>query len=186
MNRTRLACVFGILVAGGLLDGAPIRAEQATKDKPMAQTIQDGMQVQIDYTLTVDGNVVDSSKDRGPLSYVHGKGQLVPGLERQLTGLQTGDVKKVTVSPEEGYGPLDPKAILEVPRKEFSSEMSLQVGMTVSGAGKDGRSFRATIREVKQDTVTLDLNHPLAGKTLQFDVKVVEIAPAKNQPTPHS
>lgn len=139
--------------------------------------IQDGMAVAIDYTLTVDGTVVDSSEGRGPLRYTQGRGEIIPGLERQLAGLHAGDHKDVAVAPEDGYGPVDPEAYMAVSRSQLPVDVTPEVGMVLRGTGQDGRPFRARIHEIGEESVTLDLNHPLAGKTLLFAVTVVEVTP---------
>lgn len=159
-------------------DAAPV-PEKPKKETPMPATIQDNMTVQLEYTLTSEGRVVDSTDGRGPFRYVHGKSQIVPGLERQLTGLHVGETKDVTVKPEEGYGPVNPSAFVEVPKEQLPPNITPAVGMTLRGTDPDGKTFRATIHEIKDKTVMLDLNHPLAGKTLQFKVKVVDIAPVQ-------
>ena len=141
-------------------------------------TIAEHMTVAMDYTLTVDGKVVDSSEGKKPLQYVQGSRQIIPGLERQLVGLRVGDTKDVTVKPEDGYGPVDPAAVIQVKKEQLPPDMKPQIGMMLQGKTGEGRPFRATIREVHPDGgATLDLNHPLAGKTLQFKVKVVSITP---------
>ncbi len=144
----------------------------------MAATVQDNMDVGLEYTLTVDGSVVDSTKDRGPFHYVHGKGQLIPGLERELIGLHVGDAKDVAISPADGYGEVDPAAFVEVPKDQLPNDVTPTVGMSLRGVNPDGKSFRAKINEIKGDSVVLDLNHPLAGKALTFQVKVTDISPA--------
>jgi FKBP-type peptidyl-prolyl cis-trans isomerase SlyD len=145
----------------------------------MAPTVQEGTTVQLDYTLTVDGEVVDSSKGHGPLSYVHGQGQLIPGLEKQLVGLKAGDARSISVGPEEGYGLVDPEAFVEVSREQLPLDIAPEAGQALRGTGPDGRPFRATIFKVGSEKVTLDLNHPLAGKTLFFDITVVNVSPGK-------
>ncbi len=141
----------------------------------MAATVQSGVTVALDYKLTVDGKVIDSSEGGQPLSYVQGQGQIIPGLEKQMAGLKVGDMANVTVKPAEGYGEVDPKAFIEIPKEQLGPNVVPQVGMMLRGATKDGRPFQAKIDKVADKTVTLDLNHPLAGKTLLFAVKVVDI-----------
>lgn len=140
--------------------------------------IADKMDVGMDYTLTVDGKVVDSSEGREPLHYVHGSGQIIPGLEQALTGLKAGDSKEVTVAPEQGYGTADPSAIVEVPKTQLPPNVTPAVGMALRGQTPEGEGFAATIKEIKADSVVLDLNHPLAGKTLHFKVKITDVKPA--------
>jgi len=158
---------------------APVSPPAAAAEQPSmpAATVQNNMNVGLDYTLTVEGAVVDTTKERGPFHYVHGKGQLIPGLERELTGLHVGDSKKVTVSPADGYGEVDPAAFVEVPKTQLPKDMAPTVGMILRGVNPDGKNFRAKINEIKDTSVVLDLNHPLAGKTLNFQVKVTDIAP---------
>ena len=151
-----------------------------TQKEPAAPpSVQDNMSVQLEYTLKTDGHVVDSTTGRGPFRYVHGRGQIVPGLERQLAGLHVGESKEITVGPDEAYGPVDPSALIEVPKAQLPPDVKPEVGLVLRGVDPNGRTFRATIHEVKDQAVTLDLNHPLAGKTLNFSVKVTEISPAQ-------
>jgi len=124
----------------------------------------------------VDGEIIDSSAERGPLEYVHGLGQIIPGLEEQLTGLSVGDRREITVTPEKGYGPVDPAAIQQVPISAFRDPEGLQVGDTVYG-NIEGRRFEARVVDIGPDSATLDLNHPLAGKTLHFAVEIVGVQP---------
>jgi len=136
--------------------------------------IQDGSHVSIHYTLTVDGVVVDSSDGKDPLTYVQGEGQIIPGLEEEIGGMAQGDKKDVTVSPEKGYGESDPRGFQTVPKEMFKDAGNINVGDHTEGQ-IEGRPFRARITEVSGDQVTLDLNHPLAGKTLHFAVEVVDV-----------
>ncbi len=153
----------------------PVQAEEGAS---MA-TIENGTTVEMDYTLTVDGEKVDSSEGRGPLKYVHGQNQIVPGLEEALTGLTQGDEKQVTVDPEGGYGPVQKEAIIEVPKGQLPPDLKPEVGQALQGQDREGRPFRAVVQAVADETVTLDLNHPLAGKTLNFDIKIVSVASAQ-------
>lgn len=137
--------------------------------------IQMGSQVSFDYTLNVDSKMVETSQNKSPLSYVHGTGQIVPGLERQLEGLIEGDEKEVIVFPEEAYGPNDPKAIKEVPRSMLPEGTQPQAGMYLQMKSPDGRSFTVKVVEVKEEGVVLDFNHPLAGKTLNFKIKIISV-----------
>ena len=145
----------------------------------MVASVQDNMDIQLEYTLTVDGKVVDSTEGREPFHYVHGKGQLIPGLEHALVDMHVGESKEVTVSPEEGYGGVDPAAFVEVPKSQLPGDLKPTVGLVLRGKNPDGRSFRARISEVRDQSVVLDLNHRLAGKTLNFQVKVTDIKPAQ-------
>jgi len=138
--------------------------------------IQQGSRVQIHYTLTVDGQTVDSSEGQDPLEYEHGSGQIIEGLEDQLEGKDVGHKGTIEVSPGKGYGEHDPDGIQVVPRDAFSEADGLEPGISVSGKDEEGNPFEATVTEITEDNVTLDFNHPLAGKTLSFDVEVVSVS----------
>ena len=134
------------------------------------------------YTLTdTSGTRLDSSIGAEPLTFLEGVGQIIPGLESRLAGLHVGDSKEVTVAPEDGYGKVDPSAFVEVPKTQLPKDVAPTIGMVLRGVNPDGKSFRATVSQVKNDTVMLDLNHPLAGKMLTFKVKITDLAPAKAQ-----
>ena len=144
----------------------------------MSVTIDSGTTVQIAYTLRDDtGEVLDSSEGRPPLTYVHGRSEIIPGLERALNGLQAGDARQVTVPPAEAYGSVDPAAVAEVPRQTVPQE-ALVPGTELLARRQDGATRAVRVKEIREQTVVLDLNHPLAGKTLHFDVRVVDVAPA--------
>jgi FKBP-type peptidyl-prolyl cis-trans isomerase SlyD len=145
-----------------------------------------GSVVDIDYSLHLgDGNVIDQSGPGEPLSYIHGEGQIVPGLERALEGLAAGDAKKVVVSPDDGYGPHDPRGMQEVPRDAFPADMKPEVGMQFTARGPQGEAVPFTVADVKLESVVVDLNHPLAGKTLHFDVTVREVRAATAEEMEH-
>lgn len=136
--------------------------------------IKDGSRVQLEYTLTDDaGTVLDSNKGEAPFTYTHGARQIVPGLESALAGLRAGDMKKVTVKPEDGYGRIDPKAQIEVGRERVPPDV--KVGSQLTGTASNGQTRSVRVKEIKDKSVVLDLNHPLAGKTLVFDVRIVSV-----------
>jgi FKBP-type peptidyl-prolyl cis-trans isomerase SlyD len=140
--------------------------------------------VSIDYTLTNDaGEVLDTSKGDEPLTYIHGKGQIVPGLETALTGRSPGDAVHVRIPADEAYGEHDPDLVQEARRSQFGGDEP-EVGMQVQADGPDGRET-LTIIAVEGDVVTLDGNHPLAGIPLTFDVTVVEVRVATKQELAH-
>lgn len=148
--------------------------------------IANGAVVSIDYKLHLgDGNVVDASEPGEPLTYLHGEGQIVPGLERDLLGLGAGDARKVIVTPADGYGDHDPAGLQHVERKAFPEDVTLEIGMEMSAVGPGGEMVSFVIREVKGDQVVVDLNHPLAGKTLHFDVTVREVRAATAEELEH-
>ena len=137
--------------------------------------IHNGSQVAFDYTLTVDGKEIDSSASRGPLQYTQGDGKIISGLARQLEGLQVGAEKTIEVKPEEAYGKADPKAFKDVPMSELPPGKKPEVGMMLRAKDRNGQAYIVHIAQVKKDSVVLDLNHPLAGKTLLFKVKIVSV-----------
>jgi FKBP-type peptidyl-prolyl cis-trans isomerase SlyD len=138
----------------------------------------------IEYRLTDDsGEEIDSSEGHGPLSYVHGTDSIVPGLESELEGKQPGDELKVDVPPERGYGARDESLVHSVPRKQFPPG-DIEVGMQVEARNAEGR-MHFTVVGVEGDTVRLDANHPLAGVTLHFAIKVVEVRPATPEELAH-
>lgn len=147
----------------------------AGAEEKAGAAIHKGSQIAFDYTLTVDGKVIESSKGRAPLKYTQGDGTMIPGLEKQLEGMKAGEEKKVEVKPEEAYGYPLSEAVKEVPLSSLPKGIKPEVGMVLEGADAKGRRFPARITEVKKDTVKIDLNHPLAGKTLLFDVKIVSV-----------
>jgi FKBP-type peptidyl-prolyl cis-trans isomerase SlyD len=137
--------------------------------------VADDVVVSIDYTLTVDGEVVDSTEGDEPLQFIQGHQNIIPGLEKELTGMKIGDNKKVVVPPDEAYGEVDPENIIEVPRDEFPSEIPLESGTELEVKNSDGEVLTATISGVTSSTVKLDFNHPLAGKLLTFDVTIIDL-----------
>lgn len=140
--------------------------------------VQDGSTVSIHYALTVEGRIVDQSKGRGPLRYVQGAGQIIPGLEEELRKAKVGDKKRVVVQAGKGYGQVNPDLYQTVPKKSFKDRSKLKPGSVVTGQFNGG-PVHATIVGMDDKSFFLDLNHPLAGKTLQFDVEVVDIQAAK-------
>lgn len=137
--------------------------------------IQNGSRVKIDYTLYVNGEVFDSSRGGEPLEYIHGGGQIIPGLERALDGLKPGDEKKIHVGPDDAYGPIHPQAIIQVPREQIQDE-AIEPGMILSARNADGQTMQGVVTEVSDGFVTVDFNHPLAGKELYFEITIVEVS----------
>jgi FKBP-type peptidyl-prolyl cis-trans isomerase SlyD len=160
-----------------------------TENQPLK--IADNIVVTMDYELKIDGEVVDTSEDGDPIIFLQGAGQIIPGLEKAIYGLTAGDKKSVTVSPEDGYGEIDPDSIVEVPKDEFPEDFPLELGVeiTVNTEDEDDESLEeemeATIIAINEDTVTLDFNHPLAGKSLNFDVNILEVREATPEEIEH-
>lgn len=141
--------------------------------------------VTINYTLKDDGGqVLDTSEGRGPLAYLHGAGNLIPGLEKELDGKNPGDKLNVTVAPEHAYGQHDPRAVHQVPKAAFQGVPDVQVGMQFRTEGQQGQRV-VTVTKVEGDTITVDGNHALAGKTLHFDVEVVNVRQASPEEIAH-
>ncbi len=155
-----------------LIGSVTIHAES---QKEKAMTISSGKKVSIEYTLTLeDKSVIDTNVGSEPLSFVQGSHNIISGLQNALEGLKIGDSKQVTIKPEDGYGLVDQKAIMEVSKEQIPQD-ALKVGAHLQGQNDDGQVITVMVVEIKEQTVVLDFNHPLAGKTLHFDVKIVDI-----------
>ena len=137
--------------------------------------IENGCTVTIDYTMTLEnGDVIDSTKDTDPLSYVQGEGEILSGLEKMMLGLEKGGSLDLAVSPEEGFGESDPEAFIEIPKSDIPPE-ALELGMELQGKGPQGQSIAGTVVDLQENSVIVDFNHPLAGKTLLFSVTIVNV-----------
>lgn len=149
-------------------------------------TITDGSVVTIHYKLTIgDGEVVDSSEGADPLAYLHGAGNIVPGLESALAGQAAGASLEVTVEPKDGYGERIDEAQQTVPRDKFPPGSELQAGLQFQATNEDGMPILGTIVGVTDDEVTVDFNHPLAGVTLNFAIEIVEVREATDEEKEH-
>jgi FKBP-type peptidyl-prolyl cis-trans isomerase SlyD len=148
-------------------------------------TVQANTVVTLDYTLTVDGEVVDQSQESGPIEFLQGSGQVIPGLENALYGMASGESREITVQPADGYGEEDVDAYAEIPRSEFPAEIPLEIGVQLQLRDEDGDEFEAYVEEVQDKVVILNFNHPLAGKELNFAVTVVDIRPATAEEIDH-
>jgi FKBP-type peptidyl-prolyl cis-trans isomerase SlyD len=178
MSGAVLAALFFLSSLARVGGGAP--SSQALTLKP-ASNIQEGSLVSIEYTLTDDdGKVIDTNVGKEPLTFIQGAGQIVSGLEKELQGLKPGDQKKVRVKPEDGYGMPSQQAFQEMPRESIPAEAQ-KPGVALMAKGPDGRTIPIRIHEVKETTVVVDFNHPLAGKTLNFDVKITDIKAAETR-----
>jgi FKBP-type peptidyl-prolyl cis-trans isomerase SlyD len=142
--------------------------------------------VSIDYTLTnAQGDVIDSSSDRGPMAYLQGHQNIIPGLESALEGKVVGDSLKVTIAPEDAYGERDDALRQAVPRKMFEDADNVTVGMQFQTMSEQGGTQIVTVTGVDAEHVTVDANHPLAGETLTFDVTVVDVRDASEEEQAH-
>ncbi|HSQ40895.1 MAG TPA: peptidylprolyl isomerase [Fibrobacteraceae bacterium] len=141
--------------------------------------------VNIHYTLTnLQGSVVDSSSGQEPLAYIQGLGQIVPGLEKAMDGRKAGDHFQISLNPEEGYGLRDEAMLDEVPREAFGEGTSLEPGMEFYADGPHGPVV-VIVKEIRDDKVLVDGNHPLAGEVLNFDIEVVDVREATQEEMSH-
>jgi len=144
-----------------------------------------GMVVSMHYTLTDDsGDVLDSSRGGEPFSYLHGHNNIIPGLEKALEGTEAGFKSKVTVAPTEGYGEKNAEAVFEAPREHFPPDMKLEIGARVYADGPNG-PITLTVVKLTETGAVLDANHPLAGKTLHFDVEITTVRSATAEELAH-
>ena len=142
--------------------------------------------VSLSYILkNENGEELDRFETANPLAYMHGHGQIVPGLENVLEGLAIGDKKEVTVTPQEGYGEVQPQLKMKVSRNKLPADVNIERGMQFSSKMEDGREIPFTVQAIEDGAVMLDGNHPLAGETLHFSVEVVEVRLATAEELQH-
>lgn len=135
-----------------------------------------GDTVKIHYTGTLeDGQQFDSSEGRDPLEFELGAGQVVPGFEKAVSGMTVGESKSVKIEPEDAYGERNPEAVQEVPKSALPEELNPEEGMMLQAQNQSGQSVQLRVVAVKDETIIVDANHPLAGKTLNFDINLVAI-----------
>lgn len=147
----------------------------AYADQEQLTTIQGGSKVSIEYTVTLaDGTPVVSNVGKDPVVFEQGNGRLLPALERALLGLKVNETKVVTLSPADAFGPVDPRAFQAISPGKVP-ESSHKVGATLLAVGPRGDRLPVRVHEVNEDSILLDLNHPLAGKTVKFDVRILDI-----------
>jgi FKBP-type peptidyl-prolyl cis-trans isomerase SlyD len=142
-------------------------------EQDIPQEVTDDIVVSMEYTLTVDEDVLDSTDGGEPLEFLQGHRNIIPGLEKELYGMTTGDTRAVKVTAADAYGEIDPEALMDVPRSEFPSTIPLEKGTELQVKDTDGEVRYATITKIGAEKVQLDFNHPLAGKELNFEIKVV-------------
>lgn len=146
--------------------------------------------VTVTYTLKVDGELVEETNQENPLTFLAGVGMMIPGFENQLLGKEPGDSYDITVEPAEGYGDTDPEAIIDLPKDIFKVDGQLQEDMLVVGniiplQDQNGHPLQGVVLEIGDDTVKMDLNHRLSGKTLHFTGKVLEVRAATQDEISH-
>ena len=168
-----LAVLAGLMSA---LSFFSMPSEGAVKNKNEGTAVvSEGKSVKVQYTLKVDGKVLETSVGRGPLQFTAGSHQIIPGFEKAVMGMKVGQKKSFSVSPAEGYGLEDPKAIKSIPKKQIPPDIKPRAGMILDTKGKNGQRVPVKVVEVKNEVVVINFNHPLAGKTLKYDIEVLEI-----------
>jgi len=137
---------------------------------------KNGDTVKVHYTGTLeDGSVFDSSKERDPLQFILGKGQLIKGFEEAVIGMSVGETKSVRIPSDEAYGSHREDLLLKFNKSDIPPDIEPKGGLVINLVSPDGRNLLATITEISGDSITLDANHPLAGKDLTFNIEIVEI-----------
>jgi FKBP-type peptidyl-prolyl cis-trans isomerase SlyD len=151
------------------------------------QFVADKTVVSLEYQLKLaNDEVIDYSEENAPLEYLHGYQNIVPGLENELAGMAIGEKKQVIVPPEQGYGERDPESVAEYPRDTFPASLKLEVGEPIAMRDSEsGESFQALVTEILPETVMLDFNHPLAGETLFFKVKITGLREPTSEELSH-
>jgi len=163
------------LAAAVVLVVLPIFGARAEGAASSVAKVANGKKISIEYTLQLDdGTQADSNVGQAPLVYEQGASQILPALEQALAGLAVNDTKQVTIPPRDGYGDIDPKRTKQVAIDEIP-EAARKVDAVLIGVDADGRQLPVRVQKVEAEKVTLDLNHPLAGRTLNFDVKILKI-----------
>jgi len=152
--------------------------------------VEDNVVVTMGYRLLVDGEIVETSEgdENSPVIFLQGSGQIVPGLEREIIGLNIGDKKTIIVSAEDGYGVYDASSVINVPRDEFPEDFPLEIGLELLIESDDqeyGEEMEATIIDMSAESITLDFNHPLAGKELIFEIEILDLRPASPEEIEH-
>lgn len=139
----------------------------------------------IEYTVkSEEGDLIDSSGDQ-PMAYLHGHAQIIPGLEKALEGLSAGERTEATITPEDGYGVRDENKVVKVEQEQLPDDITPEVGMILGATGPDGQTFPLWVIGVENGHVTLDGNHPLAGRSLSFEATVKEVRPATPEELEH-
>ncbi len=147
--------------------------------------VENDLVVGMAYTLTVEGEVIDSSPDDEPLEFLQGKGNIIIGLEREILGMKIGESKDVIVAPVDGYGELEEDAFMEVPSNQFPQNIPVEVGTELQVQNEEGEPAYARIEQIENNLVLLNFNHPLAGKELLFAIKVASIREPSEEELEH-
>lgn len=148
--------------------------------------VADDMVVELEYTLRLDdGEIADSSDESDPLLVLQGHGDVIPGLESALYGMAVGESKQVTIAPADGYGEVEDDTLYLIPFEAFPDDLTIEQGMDFMLENEDGDYVQAFVSEITDEGVWLDMNHPLAGQTLHFDIKVISLRPATDEEIAH-
>jgi len=148
-------------------------------------SVQDGVVVSMEYTLHVDGELLDTSDGQGPLQFLVGYGNIISGLESEMMGMKIGDSKDVVVQPENGYGEFDEEGFMDIPKKDFPKDVPVEADAELTVRDDKGHARYARVDRIDGDTVRLDFNHPLAGAELHFSVKVVALREPTDEEVEH-
>jgi FKBP-type peptidyl-prolyl cis-trans isomerase 2 len=168
--RLLLGC---FIIWGVALNLSIVQSEEKKGETSMS--ISEGKIVAIEYTLTLENKeVIDTNKRKEPLSYTQGSKQIFPSLQKALEGMKVGETKKVSLAPEESYGQRIEGAVIEVSKEQIFPDV-WKVDAIVQGENGAGQTFRGRIIEIKEDKAVVDLNHPLAGKNIIYEIKVLDI-----------
>lgn len=141
----------------------------------MAETVANDKVISMAYKLTVDGEVLDEAGDHDAIQFLQGHRNIIPGLERELAGMKVGESKQVVVKAVDGYGEVDSEQVQDISLEEFPEGIVPEIGMELEIKDEEGNDLYGRVLAIKSDSVTMDFNHPLAGKTLNFEVKIVEV-----------
>jgi FKBP-type peptidyl-prolyl cis-trans isomerase 2 len=172
-KRILLVGLVGLIIMFSCLS---VLAEEGEKlPGETSPVVEDGTLVKIHYTLTVEDKIVDSSKGQEPMEFQVGSKKVIPGFEKALLGMEIGEKKTFKINPDEGYGRENPEGVKEILKDKLPPDVQPEAGMTLYAKGPNRKPHPVRIVEVKKDTIILNFNHPLAGKTLNFDVEVMSI-----------
>jgi len=168
MKKTHSIAIVIVLLGVLLISGCNLI--------PGMARVKDGDTIEVNYTGKLsDGTVFDTSAGRSPIAFTLGDGRVIPGFEKAIVGMKVGEKKTVTIPASEAYGPHRDELVVEVPREKIPRDMIPEVGQQLQSKADNGSTIVATITKVSETTVTLDANHPLAGKDLTFEIELVKI-----------
>lgn len=136
--------------------------------------ISNNQVVSMEYEVKVEGNVVDSNVNQEPLEFTFGSGQIIPGLESRIASLSEGESASIVVPASEAYGDYNEEAMQRIPKEQFEG-IELSIGLPLQGQGPDGNPIQVVVKDILDDEVLIDFNHPLAGKELNFDVNILSV-----------